>query len=157
MGIKIIEGNILDTDRDIIVQQVNCLGVMGAGLAKTILGKYPKVKKEYVNFCRKERIPEYLLGKVHYVQVYDGKEIANVFGQLSIRKNQYDKAVYTNTKALITGIDEVRKKAEIIGQSVAIPSYIGCNLAGGDWEEIRWYIEKVFEDSAVDVAFYNYR
>ncbi|WP_370956757.1 hypothetical protein AB3239_10910 [Bacillus subtilis] len=45
--IKIVKGNILDASEDIIVQQVNCKGVMGAGLAKAILNKYPNVKKEY--------------------------------------------------------------------------------------------------------------
>lgn len=32
--IKTIEGNILDAEEDIICHQVNCKGVMGAGLAK---------------------------------------------------------------------------------------------------------------------------
>lgn len=45
MTIEIIEGNILDYKEDIIVQQVNCRGVMGSGLAKQIMNKYPSVSK----------------------------------------------------------------------------------------------------------------
>lgn len=33
--VKHIKGDILDVTEGIIVQQVNCFGVMGAGLAKT--------------------------------------------------------------------------------------------------------------------------
>ena len=37
-----IRGDILQSDADIIVQQVNCRGVMGAGLAKQIASQYPE-------------------------------------------------------------------------------------------------------------------
>ena len=53
--IPIIEGNILDYDKDIIVQQVNCQGVMGGGLAKQILMKYPEVPKEYKKYWTKKK------------------------------------------------------------------------------------------------------
>lgn len=38
----VIRGDILQSDADIIVQQVNCRGVMGAGLAKQIASQYPE-------------------------------------------------------------------------------------------------------------------
>jgi O-acetyl-ADP-ribose deacetylase (regulator of RNase III) len=50
---NIINGNILETEENVIVQQVNCMGVMGAGLAKQIREKYPKVYSEYLNYCNK--------------------------------------------------------------------------------------------------------
>jgi len=37
--IKIINGNILDAKETFICHQVNCQGVMGAGLAKAIRNK----------------------------------------------------------------------------------------------------------------------
>ena len=43
MSIPVIRGDILRSDTDIIVQQVNCQGVMGAGLAKQIASQYPEV------------------------------------------------------------------------------------------------------------------
>lgn len=45
--IKKVDGNILETSEDIICHQVNCKGVMGAGLAKQIKSKYLNVYKEY--------------------------------------------------------------------------------------------------------------
>lgn len=159
--IKIIEGDITKTDKDIIVQQVNCRGFMGAGLAKTIMQRYSNVRKEYRSFREKQlktlENDEDLLGLVNYVDVYDGKIIANVFGQVDIRKDRNDKTVYTKKEALLQGIENIKKKAEELNFSVAIPTYIGCGLAGGNWEEIKMGIENIFKDSNVVVVFYHYR
>jgi O-acetyl-ADP-ribose deacetylase (regulator of RNase III) len=159
--ITIIEGDITKTDKDIIVQQVNARGFMASGLAKTIMQRYDNVKKEYQAFRKKQlktvKTDENLLGSVNYVDVYDGKIIANVFGQVDIREDIYDKKVYTDKKALLHGIEQVKIKAEELKLSVAIPTYIGCGLANGSWEEIKPGIEMIFENSTVDVVFYHYR
>lgn len=49
--IKIVKGDILQASEDIIGHQVNCQGVMGAGLAKQIRNKYPHVYDEYRKLC----------------------------------------------------------------------------------------------------------
>lgn len=158
--IKIIEGDITKTDKDIIVQQVNCLGLMGSGLAKTIMARYPNVREEYKKFWRKaikNRKNEDLLGMVNYVDTYDGKIVANVFGQIEIRKGKEDTTVYTKKEALLKGIQKVKELAEKSGFSVAIPTYIGCGLAGGDWNEIKQAIDELFAGSTIDVSYYHYR
>lgn len=161
MSIEIIKGNILDCDKDIIIQQVNCQGVMGGGLAKQILMKYPEVPKEYKKYWskRKKNISETseLLGEVLYLDTYDGKIIANVFGQDHIRKGFGDKTVYTKEWALLKGIEEIKNKAYKLNLSVAIPTYIGCGMANGDWNSIKSKIEDIFEYQGVDVTFYHYR
>lgn len=45
--IKSIKGNILNVTEGIIVQQVNCHGIMGAGLAKQIRDKWPSAYDSY--------------------------------------------------------------------------------------------------------------
>lgn len=153
--IKVVEGNILDASEDIIVHQVNCLGVMGAGLAKQIAERYPIVKEKYLEYCNKY-IRESLLGELHLVDTKEGKLVANVFGQMGIKKNSLDKKVYTDFEALKLGLERVRNFAEVQSMSVAIPTHIGCGLAGGDWDEIKPMIENVFKGSGVDVKFYHY-
>ncbi|MEC1270046.1 Appr-1-p processing protein [Bacillus vallismortis] len=153
--INVVKGNILDAIEDIIVQQVNCKGVMGAGLAKSILNKYPNVKKEYQSFrnfnLNKGLTDKDLLGLVNYVRVSDGKVIANVFGQVNIKKNHFDKTVYTKTEALTRGLKEVKKFSKQLNKSVAIPYGIGCGLAGGDWNIISELIESIFSDYKVTI------
>ncbi|MFP6333778.1 Appr-1-p processing protein [Bacillus subtilis] len=153
--IKIETGNILDATEDIIVQQVNCKGVMGAGLAKAILNKYPNVKKEYQSFrnfnLNKGLTDKDLLGLVNYVRVSDGKVIANVFGQINIKKNRFDKTVYTKTEALARGLTEVKELSKQLNKSVAIPYGMGCGLAGGDWNIISELIDSIFSDYNVTI------
>lgn len=160
-NIEIIEGNILDYDKEILVQQVNCQGVMGGGLALQILKRYPEVPKEYKKYCSKRmkqatKTSE-LLGEVLYVDTYDGKIVANVFGQDFIRNGEQDKTVYTEEWALLKGIESIRNKAFLLNLSVGIPTYIGCGMANGDWESIRPKIEAIFEYSGVNVTFYHKR
>lgn len=159
--IEIIEGNIVLSDKDIIVQQVNCRGLMGSGLAFTIMKRYNNVKSEYQAFrtkqLKKVEADADLLGMVNYVDVYDEKIIANVFGQVDIRKGANDQTVYTKKEALLQGIRDVKAKAEQLNLSVAIPTFIGCGLAGGDWNDIKPEIDVIFEGSSVDVAYYHYR
>ncbi|MBO3795697.1 Appr-1-p processing protein [Bacillus subtilis] len=153
--IKIVKGNILDASEDIIVQQVNCKGVMGAGLAKAILNKYPNVKKEYQSFrnfhLNKGLTDKDLLGLVNYVRVSDVKVIANIFGQVNIKKNRFDNTVYTKTDALTRGLKEVKELSKQLNKSVAIPYGIGCGLAGGDWNIISELIESIFSDYKVTI------
>ncbi|ATO28897.1 Appr-1-p processing protein [Bacillus atrophaeus] len=153
--IKIVKGNILDATEDIIVQQVNCKGVMGAGLAKAILKRYPNVKSEYQSFrnfnLNKGLTDKDLLGLVNYVRVTDGKVIANVFGQIEIKKNRFDKTVYTKTEALTRGLKEVKELSKQLNKSVAIPYGIGCGLAGGDWNIVSELIDSIFSDYKVTI------
>lgn len=158
--IEVIKGDITKANEDIIVQQVNCQAKMGSGLAANIMKRYPTIRKEYIQFChenrKKEEGADVLLGKVHYFDAYDGKVIANVFGQEEIRKSNYDKKIYTKTEALLNGIKQVKDKAEQLGLTVALPVNIGCGKANGNWGEIKPKIEEIFEDGKVHAVFYHY-
>lgn len=49
--IKIREGNLFDSNADIIAHQVNCQGIMGSGVARQIKKKYPEVFNMYEDMC----------------------------------------------------------------------------------------------------------
>ena len=69
--IKTVYGNILDATEDIICHQVNCQGVMGAGVAKALYQRWPIVKGAYQRFCQVESLgePQNLLGKVQMLKL----------------------------------------------------------------------------------------
>ena len=62
---RYVKGNILDSDADAILHQVNCQGVMGAGLAKQIRGRYPNVYEKYKNACVNDKRECKTLGVSH--------------------------------------------------------------------------------------------
>ena len=49
--IKIVSGNIFNTECDYIVNTVNCMGVMGAGIAYEFKLRYPEMYKKYKKIC----------------------------------------------------------------------------------------------------------
>lgn len=135
---KIINGNLLDTNADIIAHQVNCQGKMGSGVAKAIREKYPEVYEEYLKFETKK------LGKVQVVFCNDGMLVANLYGQ---DKYGYDGKQYTDTQALFKCFVKLREFAKSIGKhSIAMPYGIGCGLGGADWQEVCGILEVAFKE-----------
>lgn len=49
---NIIKGNIFSTKNQTIVNTVNCVGVMGAGIALEFRYRYPLMFKEYLSHCK---------------------------------------------------------------------------------------------------------
>ncbi|MBD3843998.1 MAG: macro domain-containing protein, partial [Campylobacterales bacterium] len=49
-------GDILSEDVEAIVNTVNCVGIMGRGLALQYKNKYPQNFKEYETACKKEMV-----------------------------------------------------------------------------------------------------
>ena len=138
-------GDILANTNGIICHQVNCRGVMGAGLAKQIKEKYPKVFEWYKHYCESIS-PLHLLGYAQLVTIGKDKAgnstlaIANLFAQ----DNYGRTGVYTDYKALEKCFVKVHDIAKEHKLTVYLPYGIGCGLAGGDWEKVEKLINKIF-------------
>ena len=142
---KFINGDILSkniTGHELIIcQQVNCKGVMGAGLAKQIRGQFPLLYEKYKRKCQTAKNTNELLGEVQFYFAYGdqpGKNfvIANIFGQDGYGRDK----CYTDYNAVRKGLKEVRKVATPLPArtltTVRIPYGMGCGLAGGRWEMV---------------------
>ena len=95
MSVEIIYGNLLESNANLICHQVNCLGVMGSGVALQIKNKWPIVFAEYRNLWEKYKnnIP-YLLGMAQKVYLKEESEfnqdpmyVINMFAQINYGKN----------------------------------------------------------------------
>lgn len=147
--IKTVKQDLLKINCDIICQQVNCQGKMGAGLASAIRKKYPYVYEKYKDVCDCAINKKSLLGKCLLIDIENNKFCANLFGQYYYGNDKY--YVYTDYNALKTSfvhlkelckfIKEKNKKENIV---VAIPYKIGCGLANGDWKIVFEIINGIF-------------
>ena len=77
--VKEIKGDLLTADVKIRGHQVNCRGVMGAGIAKQVREKYPEAFEQYKALC--DQFGSSLLGHTQFVTCHDGTIIANMFAQ----------------------------------------------------------------------------
>jgi O-acetyl-ADP-ribose deacetylase (regulator of RNase III) len=144
--IKYIKGDLLDAPQELIAHQVNCIGVMGSGVAKAIKDKYPIAFRDYNKLCS-EGLGLKLLGVAQFVRGSDNRVVCNLFGQFkflprNIRHTDYD--------ALKTGFETIKKTYP--SQDIAMPK-IGCGLGGGDWSVVSVIIESIFDDR--DVYIYE--
>lgn len=139
---KEIQGDILTPVTDgtptVVCHQVNCTGVMGAGLAKQIKDRFPEVFRVYKERCSIWRQnPQANLGHVQFCSILggDGYIIANIFGQLYYgtgkRQTDYD--------ALRDGLRRVSEAFS--NATIRIPYGMGCGLGGGDWDIVLGIIQ----------------
>ena len=152
---KIVIGDILTPNRSddkiLVCHQVNCKGVMGAGLANQVRKQFPKVFRRYKDKCSKAVVSSELLGEVQYCTVLYcyNYVIANIFGQdgYGIDK-QY------------TDYDALRKAFRSIATSFAdyivrIPYKMGCGLGGGDWAIVESIINEELIEKGVCIEFWS--
>lgn len=149
--IEFCNGNILDADTDAIAQQVNCMGVMGAGLAKQIRNKYPAVYDEYKKACNEVYHPLELLGDCRFCNV-DNRVIFNLFGQYRYGRGKQHTEL-SALKGAMRKMDVICLLHDI--KSVAVPYGIGCGLGGADWEDVYLLIKLIFEDSPILIKIYS--
>lgn len=150
--IKIVKGDLFKTDANIIAHQVNCMGVMGSGVAKTIKERFPEAFREYVELVDSHAMQNHpdieedfrkgLLGQVQGVRIGQGMWVANIFGQY---KYGTDGKQYTKTDALFKGFKTVRSIAEKNELKVAMPYMIGCYRGGADWKEVEDLLLTAFD------------
>lgn len=139
---RIIEGNILYQNYGLICHQVNCKGVMGAGLALALKHKYPKVFSDY----RKAYIEDRLwLGNVIYTQINDKLWVANICGQEDYGRQPNN--IYTDYSAVRSALLNIA--ANWSDSVVSIPYKMGCGLAGGNWNTILKIIEEILPNCTI--------
>lgn len=160
--IEIIEGNLLESDCNIICHQVNCQKVMGSGIAKQIRDKWPEVftrYQEYMNYFWNMGIAtssNHYLGQMQIIKVADHKWVANFFSQdkylpRGIYHTHYE-AFRICCKKLKSHIDDYAVLKDAI---IGFPYKIGCGLAGGDWNIVYNIIEEEFVDYNVRIYKYD--
>ena len=141
------KGNLLDTPDSIIVQGVNCQGVMGSGVAKAIREKWPVVFTKYTEYSNKFRYArKELLGQVNVVEIEkDEKIIANIFSQENYGKTKFR---YVSYDALDKGFTYLTLFPK--GTNISMPK-IGAGLGGGEWSIIEAIINFRLKDFNVTV------
>ena len=145
--LKFVKGDIITGDYPIFCHQVNCKGVMGAGLAKQIRDKYPEVYETYRMYCR-DGVG--ILGSCNYIPTVDRRICISMFAQdgygTDKRYTDYDAfQVCLNHIVFFMNFHPKNKP------SIAFPYGIGCSLAGGDWDIILGMLKEFAEKIPQDV------
>ena len=132
--IRYTTGDILDADAQALVNTVNCVGIMGRGIALQFKKAFPENFKAYKKACDREEVQPGRMFVFETGYLANPKYIIN----FPTKRHWRGKSRIEDIEAGLTSlVEEIRKRR--IG-SVAIPP-LGSGLGGLDWREVRSRIE----------------
>lgn len=127
-------GNILTEDAEAIVNTVNCVGVMGRGIALQFKKAYPENFKAYAAACKSDEVKP---GQM-FVHDLGGLTNPRYIINFPTKRHWRGKSRLEDIESGLTALaDEIRQR-EI--SSIAIPP-LGSGLGGLDWVDVRVRIE----------------
>ena len=132
--LEFVKGDIFDAPADIRVNTVNCVGVMGAGVALAFKQRYPDMFKDYQRDCKDGRVTP---GKMHVWKSLTGDWIIN----FPTKRDWREPSRYEDIDA---GLDDLRGYLDGVGPvTIALPA-LGCGHGGLDWNRVsRMICEKL--------------
>ena len=134
------QGSIFYQNVDALVNPVNCVGVMGAGLARHFKQWHPENFIAYRAVCRR-------CGLVPGMMFTFAQRHRPLIINFPTKYHWRDKSLMKDIDSGLVALREEVESREI--RSIAIPK-IGCGLGGLKWREVRQRIEEEL-GSLVDV------
>jgi len=128
-------GDILAEDADALVNTVNCVGVMGRGIALQFKNAFPDNFKAYAAACKREEVQPGRMFVFETGQLTNPRYIIN----FPTKRHWRGKSRMEDIDAGLVDLVEVIRKHKI--SSIAIPP-LGSGLGGLDWNDVRPRIEE---------------
>jgi len=120
--ITLAQGDILLADVEALVNTVNCVGIMGRGIALQFRKAFPENFVAYENVCKRS-------------ELHPGMMLFFDLGRLQ-----------SKIEDIAAGLNALTAEIAARGiRSVAVPP-LGCGLGGLDWDQVRPMIEAAFAD-----------
>ena len=132
-------GDILTEDAEAIVNTVNCIGVMGRGIALQFKNAFPANFKSYAAACKREEVQPGRMFVFETGGLTNPKFIINFPTKRHWRGESRMEDIESGLKALT---DAIKEKGI---QSIAIPP-LGSGLGGLDWSQVRSKIEETLKE-----------
>jgi O-acetyl-ADP-ribose deacetylase (regulator of RNase III) len=135
--IRYTTGDILGAEAEALVNTVNCVGIMGRGIALQFKQVFPANFKAYAAACKREEVQP---GRMF---VFDTGELTfpRYILNFPTKRHWRGKSRIEDVKTgLVALVEEVRARGI---RSIAIPP-LGSGLGGLDWSQVRPLIEQAF-------------
>ncbi len=130
--LEFVKGDLFDVKADIRVNTVNCVGVMGAGVALAFKQRYPEMFRDYRYDCKSGAIRP---GKMHIWKSLSGDWVIN----FPTKRDWREPSRYEDIDA---GLIDLREYLDSVGPvSVALPA-LGCGHGGLDWSRVSGMIRE---------------
>jgi O-acetyl-ADP-ribose deacetylase (regulator of RNase III) len=143
-------GDMFETTATIRVNAVNCVGVMGAGIALAFKERYPEMFHWYQQACR--------AGEVVPGRLFVWRTLTEWILNVPTKRHWRDSSRYADVDA---GLDALRDYLQAIGHqrdvprnvTVAMPA-LGCGRGGLEWARVRPMIKAKLATLSADVIVF---
>ncbi|RME72876.1 MAG: Appr-1-p processing protein [Planctomycetota bacterium] len=136
--IEYTRGNILDSDAEALVNTVNCVGIMGRGIALQFKKAFPANFKAYAAACRRGEVRPGRLFVHETGRPGPPRYIIN----FPTKRHWRSKSRLEDIEAGLQALARVVRERAI--RSIALPP-LGCGLGGLSWREVRQRMESALE------------
>ncbi len=137
--IEPMRGNLLEADAEALVNTVNCVGVMGKGIALQFKQAFPDNFARYAKACKEKRVRPGRVLVVETGAALNPKYIVNFPTKRHWKGGSKMEDVETG---LVDLVAEVRR---LDIRTIAVPP-LGAGLGGLHWPEVRERIAAAFAE-----------
>ena len=147
MPIEHIKGNIFNSKFQTIVNTVNCVGVMGKGIALVHKLRYPSMHDEYKEHCKNKLI------KIGSLWLYTKQKNAPWILSFPTKIHwKYPSKIEWIEKGLQKFVETYKKKGIT---SIAFP-LLGTHNGGLDTNEVKKLMNDYLRECDIDIEIYDY-
>lgn len=148
--IKFVKGDFFEYEADFRVNTVNCVGVMGAGVALSFKKKYPDMFKEYSKVCKKGEISP---SNPHVWTNGDMFNKGVTIINLPTKKHWRNPSEY---EYIQDGLEWLREYLSEYDESytITLPA-LGCGHGGLDWGKVREMIITELKDLNIKILVFE--
>ena len=146
--IQYIEGDLLESKAEALVNTVNTVGVMGKGIALQFKNRFPSNYKRYAQACKEKQVKAGSLFILEDTSLLGGKKkIINFPTKTDWRKP----SEYSYIENGLIELSKYIRENSI--KSIAIPP-LGTGNGGLDWNKVKALIEKYLSELECDIQIY---
>jgi O-acetyl-ADP-ribose deacetylase (regulator of RNase III) len=141
-------GNILNADTEAIVNTVNCVGVMGRGIAAQFKREHPANFKLYQDACKRGQVVPGRMLVAETGRLTNPRFIINFPTKRHWKSPSRIEDIEAGIVALVAVVQDRRIS------SIAIPP-LGCGLGGLDWATVRALLEQAFSKLPIRTVLFE--
>lgn len=150
MTIEFTRGNLLESDCEVLVNPVNCVGVMGKGLALQFKEEFDdEIMLDYQAACKAGTLRP---GYPQFVRVYRPSPFIYAVINFPTKLHWRDPSRIEWIDEGLQSLSRIIKIRKI--ESIALPR-LGCGLGGLNWSDVRPLIEKYLGNSECRIVVYE--
>jgi putative DNA methylase len=143
--LRFTTGDMFETPADIRVNTVNCVGVMGAGVALAFKNRFREMFNSYKRECDAGRLRP---GELHVWKTLTGEWIIN----FPTKRHWRDKSRYEDIEAGLVALR--RYLAQVGNLRVTLPA-LGCGHGGLDWIRVSEMIRQHLDGLEANIVVFD--